>query len=138
MALRRWGALRHSGSPLARGQRKRHPERGLLGQRTVPRARVAWLLAGHLHSDRIPLSDPEEALAVWGQGEGLEQAGEPWGRAGGHSRDGSQARIAVMSPASQDGKAGARMRTPREQRRHQGWSLFQASSLPGGGCSLSP
>lgn len=72
-------ALRHSRSPLTRGQRKRRPERGLLGQPAVPRACVAWLLAGHLQSDLIPLSDPEEALAVWGQGEGLEQAVNPGG-----------------------------------------------------------
>ena len=40
----REGALRHSGPPQAGGQRKPSPERGLLGQHAVPRARVAWLL----------------------------------------------------------------------------------------------
>ena len=45
-------------------------------------------------------------------------------RAGPHSRDGAQARIAVASPTSQDGKAGAQTQTPREQRRHLGVVSF--------------
>ena len=55
---------------------------------------------------------------------GLGPLGRWGGWSGPHSRDGAQARIAVASPTSQDGKAGAQTQTPREQRRHLGVVSF--------------
>ena len=66
-----------------------------------------------------------------GGGGGWSRPVNPWGRAGGHSGDGTQACVVVLSPTSQDGKSGAWTRTPSEQRRHLGGGLF---SKPGSGC----